>query len=214
MKFNTEHPLFQFLARVFDLVFLNALWLFMCTPVITAGAATSALFTITMKMAGNEEGYIVRGFFRAFRDNFVQSTILWLIALLSGAVIGIDIWFFVRTETSLGKVLFILVAVVLFFYILTLLFLFPLQAKFRNRTPEILKNAFLISVSNIPYSLLLLLIVILTLTGLYVFPWIGSFIFSLYAFGTSFIFNKIFDKYIHKSGADELPDKSYDPDVT
>lgn len=38
----------------------------------------------------NEEGYIFKGFLHAFKLNFKQSTIIWLILLLCGGVCFVD----------------------------------------------------------------------------------------------------------------------------
>ena len=37
--FSLENPLMRFLARVFDMIVTNALFLICCVPVVTAGAA-------------------------------------------------------------------------------------------------------------------------------------------------------------------------------
>ena len=41
--FSLENPLMRFLARVFDMIVTNALFLICCVPVVTAGAAIAAL---------------------------------------------------------------------------------------------------------------------------------------------------------------------------
>ena len=76
---------------MFDLILLNILWLLCSVPFITIGASTTALYSVTLKMAANEEGYIIRGFWDAFKKSFKQSTLVWLILLAVGAVLGMDI---------------------------------------------------------------------------------------------------------------------------
>ena len=56
--FNFEGPVFTFLSRLADLFWLNLLFIVCCIPVITIGAATTALYYVTLKMAKDEEGYI------------------------------------------------------------------------------------------------------------------------------------------------------------
>lgn len=41
-----------------------------------------------LKVVKNEEGYIVKGFFKAFKENFKKSTIIWLILLVIGGSWG------------------------------------------------------------------------------------------------------------------------------
>ena len=59
--------LFGILSHLADLMILNILTLICCIPLVTAGAAMTALYTMTMRMARNEEGSIVREYFQAFR---------------------------------------------------------------------------------------------------------------------------------------------------
>ena len=90
------------LSRVFDLILLNLLWLACSLPVITIGASTTALYSVTLKMAANEEGYILRGFLEAFRRNWKQSTVIWLILLVIGAALGADFMIVRRLPGVLG----------------------------------------------------------------------------------------------------------------
>ena len=48
--FDLENPVMVFLGRLADLVWLNILYIICCIPVFTIGAATSALYYVTMKM--------------------------------------------------------------------------------------------------------------------------------------------------------------------
>ena len=91
MRFNiTDNVIVRALNKICDMVCLNVLWLICCIPVFTIGASTTALYTVMLKMVKNEEGYIFRGFFKAFKENFKQSTIMWLILLALGIVCYID----------------------------------------------------------------------------------------------------------------------------
>ena len=71
--FNADNPFNRFMSRVFDIITVNLLWLLLSLPVITIGASSIALYTMTLRMVRDEEGSLVKGFFKAFRDNFRQS---------------------------------------------------------------------------------------------------------------------------------------------
>ena len=68
--FSLDSPLMRFLSRLSDIFILNVLFLLCCIPVVTIGASATALYTVTLKMARNEESYITKGFFKAFKSNF------------------------------------------------------------------------------------------------------------------------------------------------
>lgn len=48
--FSIESPLYKFMNRLLDMIKLNFLWILCSLPIITMGAATTAAFTITLKM--------------------------------------------------------------------------------------------------------------------------------------------------------------------
>lgn len=91
MRFDiTDNVIIRALTKICDMVCLNVLWLICCIPIITIGASTTALYTIMLKMVKNEEGYIFRSFFKAFKENFKQSTIIWIILLALGIICCLD----------------------------------------------------------------------------------------------------------------------------
>ena len=101
--FNFEGPVFTFLSRLADLFWLNLLYILCCLPVITAGAATTALFYVTLKMAKDEEGYITRSFFKSFKDNFIQATLIWAAFLVVFVIMYLD--FRIANGGSMAEVL-------------------------------------------------------------------------------------------------------------
>lgn len=48
--FNPDNPIMEFIAKIFDLILLNLIFIFSCVPIITIGASTSALSYVTLKM--------------------------------------------------------------------------------------------------------------------------------------------------------------------
>ena len=91
MKFFSYDSRFsQILLRIAQCCYLNLLWLICSLPVFTAGAATTALYHVTLKMVKDEDGALTGLFFRAFRENFRQATVLWLLLLAVGAALAGD----------------------------------------------------------------------------------------------------------------------------
>ena len=72
----TDNPVISGMSRIFDMMCLNVLWLVCSLPIFTIGASTTAMYTVMLKVVKNEEGYIVKGFFKAFKENFKKSTII------------------------------------------------------------------------------------------------------------------------------------------
>ncbi len=83
-----------FLLKAFDCVCLSLLWLLFSLPVITLGAASAALYRAAHLCLQKEEGYLLRTFWEAFRENFKRSTLCWLVVLAILAVLVLDAVFF------------------------------------------------------------------------------------------------------------------------
>lgn len=64
--FNYDNPVWRFIGKLGDLILLNLLWLICCIPVFTAGAATTAVYYVTLKLVRDEDDSTIRSFFRSF----------------------------------------------------------------------------------------------------------------------------------------------------
>ena len=130
---------------------LNFLWLICSLPVFTIGASTTALYYTSFKIAKDEGSFITTMFFRSFRQNFKQATIIWLIMLATGLIIGVDavvLFFFFFNTTGPAAVVWTLLLAVIFacmvLYAIVLVHIFPLLSIASNTTANMFKNAFLI----------------------------------------------------------------------
>jgi len=149
--FSYESRFSKVMMRIAHGCYLNLLWAVCSLPIVTFGAATTALYDVTLRMARNEEGDLTAQFFRAFRSNFVQATQLWLVVLALGAVLGTDIYVLnhLRDVASgpLAVVLTITLAMVIAACValgIVVMYVFPLTARVENTNVNMLKNSFLI----------------------------------------------------------------------
>ncbi len=199
MKFNIESPVFQFLGTLFDFVVLNAIFLVTCIPVITIGPAVSALYTITLREARDEQNGIVRPYFTAFKSNFKHSFLLSLLYALAGAVLLYNLAFWSQKKTAFGTVFLIIVALCTLLYLFSLLYVFALSARFENTIKQTIKNSFLIALTNPVQTLFLLLILVIGFALAYVSPMFRIFLiivgFAFLAYCASFPLTKVFRRY-------------------
>lgn len=198
--FSFDSWLSRFLYFVADVMLLHILWIIFSLPIVTIGASTTAVYYSGMKRIRRDEGHVSTNFMKAFKSNFKQSTIIWLLILLVGAILFTDLRIGMAVSGVLGKAIIICCSIFLIPFFCTALYIFPVQAKFENRIIDNLKNAFLMSFSNFAYTLLLIFInatfILLTLTSA---PFIGLMIIcglGVYVYITSCIFITIFRKYL------------------
>lgn len=201
MRFNiTDNVVVRALTKICDMVCLNLLWMICCIPIVTIGASTTALYTVMLKMVKNEEGYIFRGFFKAFKSNFKQSTIIWIIVLLLGIVCWIDSRVAGVMPGAVETVMRAVFLLVGFLLLSVVLYIFPLTARYENTIRATFKNALILTIGKLPYTLLMVVVtvgsVILTLwnttTLMFALPlWflIGG---SLIAWVNSYILRRVF----------------------
>ena len=78
---NEDNVVHVFLNKLGDIVIANLLFILCCIPVITIGPSLTALYHCMMRtVKGNNNG-TTKTFFRAFKENFKQSLIIWLLIL-------------------------------------------------------------------------------------------------------------------------------------
>ena len=141
--FNLDGPLMQLINKVVYSVYLNILWFICCIPIVTIGASTTALFYVTLKIAKNDEGNITKAFFHSFRVNLKQSTIVWMILLCMGIVLGVDgyVVYHMRYENAFWTLCTAFLIIAAAAYAIVLMYIFPLMARFENTISAMFKNA-------------------------------------------------------------------------
>ena len=151
--FSYDSKFSQIMLKLCYGCYLNLLWMVCSLPVFTAGAATAALYDVSLRIAREEDPPLTTRFFRAFRENFRQATVLWLILLGVGALLGADAYILyhlykstagmVSVICTLGLALIIVAAIA---YVIVLIYVFPLVASVKNTSFAMLKNALLIGI--------------------------------------------------------------------
>lgn len=204
--FSTDSKFYMFMTRTMELFVLNILFLVCCIPVFTIGAAASAFYTILLKIVRNESGYIAREYFNAFRSNFRQSTILWLILGGIGALFYFDLRVSNVVEGSLGYALRTLFWLFIFIWGCVVSYAFPLIARFQNTAFKVMKNAFWMAFGYLPWTVSIL--VIKSLPGFLIYfnpslfwkllPLFLTIGVALQGLGCAAILNHVFQNYMPK----------------
>lgn len=140
---NLDGPVMQLINKIVYSVYLNILWFICCIPIVTIGASTTALFYVTLKIVKNEEGNITKAFFRSFKENLKQSTLIWMILLIFGIILGVDgyVVYHMRFENAFWTLCAAFLIIAAAAYAIVLMYIFPLLARFDNTISAMLKNA-------------------------------------------------------------------------
>ena len=187
-----------------DIVIANLLFILCCIPVITIGPSLTALYHCMMRtVKGNNNG-TTKTFFRAFKENFKQSLIIWLLILAAGTMLILNIRFLLHAEGSAAHMLFYLSVGVLTLLIIFTLYIFPVIATFANTLGALCRNAFLLAFMHFPTTIAIAVITIFPLymtyldaklQPLYACCWF-FFGFGLVAFINSMLLYRFFKKLL------------------
>lgn len=209
--FNYDNPVWRFVGKFFDIMILNLLWLFCSIPIVTIGASTTAVYYVTLKLVRDEDNSTIKSFFKSFKENFKQATIIWLFLLVLGVVIGFDLYFFLVMQTTVSTFRTVMLSVFGGFgiiYLCILLYVFPLQSRFYNPVKRTLFNAFFMSIRHFLQTLGLLAIdIALPVLAFFIVPILQPLLllfgFPLLAFINSYVFVGVFEKYMPKKEEEE-----------
>ena len=147
MKFLSYDGLLARIVRyIWNLFVLNICFILCCLPVITIGAAISAMYAVFLN--DFRESGVLRKFIGAFAENFKQATVIWLIFMALAAVLAAN-WYYLLTYSLGGNGLLLAVAaVVSVLYLSVVSFAFALQAKYENSPLQTMKNALILSIGK------------------------------------------------------------------
>lgn len=200
--FHPDSKFIGLLSKITDMIILNLLFIFSCIPIFTIGASITALFTVTLKLAKEEEISPVREYVSAFKTYFKKATFLWMILVVLGVILGVETLFLLLIDLRIKYFLLVLQGGLLLFYLSMLMVTFPLLSNFSSGAKRTLSQAVAIPFYRFPESMALIAINIIPIffTGLIFmdFPrvmMIWGFIgFSSVAYLASFVLNRIFQK--------------------
>ncbi len=191
----------QLLNRFSSLVILNLLFLFTSIPIFTIGASLTALYDVVFRMDTEREGKTAAAYFYAFRENFRQSTPVWLLFLVVIAASCANAVIFSNMGSPLGSLLSLICVVILINVLMVIGYVFPLFSQFENSRSNTLKNALLLSIANLPRTLIITVINCfpwaLIFMHLYTFVQLGVLWFTMYfaaaAYFNSRVLMRVFD---------------------
>ncbi len=216
--FQSDNPIMRMLSTTFDLILLNANFLISCIPIFTIGAAISALYNTAIKLVRKEDVYIMNNYWKAFRSSFKQGTVLGLVLVFLCIFFTADLYIiYVILDPSLEFLQFP-VWLLIFIVISIMIYAFPLLSLYQNTMKQTIKNAILISISNMPVTIF---IVFLHVALLYFsslsgdnLVFIGSlglfFGFAFMSYFCSLFINRILERCEQLQNPDQEPSSDLD----
>lgn len=184
--FKFESPVMQFIGKVADFILLNLLTIVCSLPIITFGAAYTAKYYVSMKIVRGEEGTLFKAYFKAFKDNFKQATIIWIIQLWVLVLLAVDwLWIYNKGFKNVHEIYLLALALLTCFVIFITATIFPFIARFDMTIKEAFKGA---AIFSFLYYIKLLLILALEIITIIACIWYASWLPAILLFGTTTAF--------------------------
>ncbi len=150
-KLSIDHPFFEFMGGLGDWMILNVLFVVTSLPVVTIGASLTAMYRVSLRRIRKESRYAAREYMQAFREEWKDSTKLWMIFLCTGGILLFDILY----GKNLPKVLNLAIGCLVVLWAFAFTYVFPLQARFKNGIKNTFVNALYLAFCNLPVTIIM-----------------------------------------------------------
>ncbi|MCI6005705.1 MAG: DUF624 domain-containing protein [Blautia sp.] len=201
---NEDNIVHIFLNKIGDIVIANLLFILCSIPLVTIGPSLTALYHCMLRTVKDNNNGTIKTFFRAFKENFVQSLIVWLLIAAAGFVLITNMLFLIGNNGAASQILLYGSCAILVLLIIFTLYIFPVIAAFANTLRALSRNAFLLAFIHFPTTLAMAVISLLPmymtyqdieLMPLYACCWF-FFGFGLTAFINSCLLYRFFRKLL------------------
>lgn len=200
--FRGDSAYSQIMTKVFDIFWLSVISILCCIPVITIGASLSSLYYVMLKLVRDEETAVTRNYFKAFKQNFVQSLPVTLLLLVIIGILTADFHILGQNGSQNASIIYGCCVVILLAAAAVFSYVFPLMARYQNTLRRTFENAARLAASHLWQTVVMVLVNLFPLgwflisaeTFAAVF-WIWVFVgMGIQSFVNSLIIRKIFDR--------------------
>ncbi len=196
--FSMDSPIMQALSRMGDIMWINILCVVSSIPIITIGASRTAMHYMVLKIARGEDVYLTKGFFKSFRRNFKQATIMWFIEAFLLLFLGYDFYLVFLSGANFHVVIKVVLLSAILLVLFTFTFAYPILAKFDNTVFNTIKNGLGVSIAQLPKTVLKLVMNAIPVILLIISPTGGPIVLLFGVALPAFAFAKLYNKYFQK----------------
>ncbi len=201
--FSIDGPFYRFGSILADVIILSFIWIFFSIPLFTIGASTTALFYVTTRRISNREGYLFKDFWSSFKSNFKQSTIVWLLQLVVGGIIIINI----LNKHLLGDMMLFVIPVQICMFVeicFVSFYIYPIISRFDMKLKESLKTAFFMANKHIFTSITCAVLTVGVVLALVLYPLFALIAMGTFAYLASYLIIRVFKRYRPEIDKDPL----------
>lgn len=209
---NYDSTFMEECRKAVNFVLLGLLWMLASVPVVTFGAATTAMYYTIEKVVRKDGVKMWKTYWGSFKREFKQSTLVWLLGVFVTIVLVTNGILLIRA--SLPGVVFALMIAAELMGVGWMQLWYGYLSKFQDTTGVMLGNTFRIALINIPRLVIMILIFVLSvaivLISFFFAPPVIFLVPGVYAALTGIMLRKIFKPYL----PDESEEKNEKQTVT
>lgn len=170
--FGIDGKIYKFLDKFWHMVWIGVLWIICSIPIITIGASSSAAYYAMVRSVRRNEDNSTRDFFKSFKQNFAQATIMTVVYIIVGAAFSFATWFYYHNQGSFNLGLRWFYYIVILVYLCTITYSFSWLSRYEMSTFHALTYPIAITLMHLRFSI-----------GLIVF-WAGATIALYWSYNT------------------------------
>lgn len=174
---------------------LNLLWFLISLPLITVFPATVALFSVLRAWRTDESTEIIAPFFGAFRRKLGRSLLLGIGAAIIGVILAADFVAVRRIPGAMAIPVLFALGLIAILYLQMSVYLYPTIAHIDAPPRAIIRNIFLLTLSQPFISLLAALGLLALAFATYLFPFTPLLVASSVAQGLDALFRRAVGKF-------------------
>ncbi len=209
--FHPDNKFGQLIIKIGNLIVLSWVWLIFCVPLITIPASCTALYAVIRKVLKDEDENIYADFWRAFRMNFKQATLVGLLVAVVFAIMGscAILYMYMNDTSLLGRIIFYVFVAIVVLFAVWVQVVFAYIARFVDTTKTVMRNCLLMCMMDFMQVLIIGLLTAAVAYSLYSFdlimylPLVLSILPSAYTAVLVSQIEKIFVQYIPKQENEE-----------
>lgn len=198
--FSSDSKLMKALSKLFDIGYLSIVFILFCIPIVTIGAALTALYYTTVKVIRRDRGYVFQEFWHSFRTNFKQATLLWIVELIVFVLLVYNL----TVVTGIISGVYLAMAI---FLVAVYCYAFPVLSRFVMKNTDIIKMSIILVIRHIYFTIPFVVIVVVSTVALVVLipymPIVPILLPGLSTLVYSYIMELIMKKYMPKAQDNE-----------
>ena len=200
--FAVDGKIYKLLENLSDYVLLNVAFVLGCLPLLTIGAALTALYDITERLQNGEKVRIFRDYFSSYAAHFRTSTFIWVIQFIFYLIIFLYVMMFQGSESLLGKIYYVFTVLMAYINTAVALYVYPVISRYRNNIAGYVRLAFVSSHMFIYYTIIMMAVfAVLAFVVFSSAAFIGwsMFIFLTFGFAVlAYIYNLMFSRVFER----------------